>query len=191
MKRTVEGFTIIELMLAVALVAVLLGIGVPSFSRLIESNRLTTQINEFSTALNLARSEALKRSRRISLCRSVNGTSCNTAGGGGYHTGWLVFVDTDGDGALDAGEDLLRAGQALSAASTLRGTGSGNLDNYVSFLSSGLASEAGEFILCKNDDKTKARALFMTPTGRVRLAQRDSSGVPLDDDGTQIADCTP
>ncbi|MGB5065269.1 MAG: GspH/FimT family pseudopilin, partial [Candidatus Competibacter sp.] len=70
-----SGFTLIELMITVALAAIVLTLGVPAFQETIRNNRLATTVNDFISSLNLTRSEAIKRGTRVTLCKSANGTS--------------------------------------------------------------------------------------------------------------------
>jgi type IV fimbrial biogenesis protein FimT len=72
------GFTIIELLITVAVASILLAIAVPSFNQMIISGRLTAQSNEMVGAISLARSEAIKRNASVTLCRSTNATDCVT-----------------------------------------------------------------------------------------------------------------
>ncbi|MEM7304183.1 MAG: GspH/FimT family pseudopilin [Pseudomonadota bacterium] len=117
-----KGFSLIELMIAVALFATLITIGVPSFITLTESNRITSDTNDLISALSLARSEALKRGDRISLCSSTDGASC--ADDTDWTTGWIVFLDDDGDGVVDAGDgdDVLRAWEAVEGDTNVAGS---------------------------------------------------------------------
>ncbi len=80
-QSRLEGFTLIELMVTLAVAAIMLTIAVPSFQEFIGSNRLTSEANGFLTSLNLARSEAIKGNVRVTLCVSSNGTSCAASGG--------------------------------------------------------------------------------------------------------------
>ena len=77
-----SGFTLMELMVTIAIAAILVGIAIPSFTSIIVSNRLTTSANELVTALNLARSEAVKRGMRITFCKIANGSSCTNSENG-------------------------------------------------------------------------------------------------------------
>jgi type IV fimbrial biogenesis protein FimT len=86
------GFTIIELMVTVAIASVLLAIAVPSFNQMIVSGRLTAQSNEMVAAMSLARSEAIKRNASVTLCRSENSTDCATAAGAWQN--WIVRAGT-------------------------------------------------------------------------------------------------
>lgn len=90
MKKN-HGFTLIELLITLTVVAILATVAVPSFMALIQNNRITTQTNDLVTALNIARSEAIKRNGAVTVCSST-GTAC----GGGWANGWLVMVGTTG-----------------------------------------------------------------------------------------------
>jgi type IV fimbrial biogenesis protein FimT len=101
MNRSQRGFTLIELMVTILLLAILLGFAVPSFRSLIQNNRLTTHANDFITSMNYARSEAVKRGVQVSV--TATDTSDNADEWG---SGWTVWIDQDADGVLDAGEEI-------------------------------------------------------------------------------------
>ncbi|MTW22384.1 GspH/FimT family pseudopilin [Allochromatium palmeri] len=98
-----QGFTIIELMITVALALIVLTIGVPNFRSIIQNNRATTITNDLVTALQTARSEAIKQRKHATVCRRNNsGTGCEN--GVDWSAGWLVWRDDDGDDTLDNDE---------------------------------------------------------------------------------------
>jgi type IV fimbrial biogenesis protein FimT len=120
-----NGFTLIELMVTVSVAAVLLAIGIPSLSRLIASNRIATQTNEFVGALNLARSEAVRRSQGVSI-RSSAGTI-------DFSGGWKVFNDPNLKGEAPAASAVLRESSGLSGRVSLKRvtrTGAGCTGTY-------------------------------------------------------------
>ncbi len=84
------GYTLVELLVTIALASVLLSVAVPSFRNLTVSNRLTTQANEFVAAIALARSEAIKRNASVTLCRASNATATACAAASGDWTDWIV-----------------------------------------------------------------------------------------------------
>ena len=87
-----NGFTLIELMVTLGVAAILLSVGIPGFNGLIRDNRLTTDYNQFVSALNTARSEAVKRGVGVTTCkRNTAGTDCNNAGN--WEDGWIIFTD--------------------------------------------------------------------------------------------------
>lgn len=86
--RIQKGFTLVELMVTVAVMAILLGIAVPSFNDAMLGSKLTTYSNNFVASAALARSEALKRNVATTLCVSSNGASCTA---GSWEAGWIVL----------------------------------------------------------------------------------------------------
>lgn len=112
-----SGFTLIELMVTVAVLAILLTIGLPSFQSSLRSNRVSTASNGLLTAISLARSEAIRSTRGAGVCASADGSNC----GGTWNDGWLVWMDSNGDGVKDGGENVIRymqGGGKLSVAGT-------------------------------------------------------------------------
>ncbi|MEO7241277.1 MAG: GspH/FimT family pseudopilin [Variovorax sp.] len=112
----VRGMTLVELMVTVSVMAIVVAIAVPSFATSINSTRLSSSATELSAALQLARAEAIKRNRDVVLCRSNDLVSCAT---GGQWNGWLIFVDANGNGTLDASEEIVKAG-AIDSPLVLR-----------------------------------------------------------------------
>jgi type IV fimbrial biogenesis protein FimT len=126
------GLTLLELMMTLAVAAILLTIGAPGYHSVIQNNRAATQINSLVSALNLARSEAVKRGSRVSICASSNQTSCS--GSPDWATGWIVFTDNSGvDGSLDAGDSLLRVADALTGSTALVVTSDAD-DSFLQYL---------------------------------------------------------
>jgi type IV fimbrial biogenesis protein FimT len=159
------GFTLLELMVAIAVFALLLGIGVPTFSSIINANRITTQANELVSALNYARSEAVKRSEPVAVCASADGATC--AASTDWSTGWIVFDDRGGVvGAPDAATDVLQIWP---------GTGGLVLDsgvNFVRYAGTGMSTTATTFELYKSScTGEKARTISIAVTGRVSSAK--------------------
>ncbi|MCL5801586.1 MAG: GspH/FimT family pseudopilin [Gammaproteobacteria bacterium] len=106
MKKN-HGFTLVELMITLAVVAILATVAVPSFMAFIQNNRITAQTNDLVTALNIARSEAIHRNSATTVCSSSDGATCV----GSWDSGWLVRVGTTGT--------VLSVHEALSGGSTL------------------------------------------------------------------------
>ncbi len=133
------GFTLIELMAALALAAILIALAVPSFTGLIERNRMESEVNRWLTDINFARSEAIKLGKQVSICRRdanliCNGTiECKCGDQSGtpdkeYHHGWLVFLDQSDSGHFQPanGDELLRVGNAASTGVIISGNQQAN-----------------------------------------------------------------
>lgn len=89
MHKYQVGFTIIELMVTLVVLAIVVAVAIPGFNTLIQNNRSVALAEEFITALNFARAEAIKRGGRVAICASDTGTSCE----GDWTDGWIVIVD--------------------------------------------------------------------------------------------------
>src|SRR5262245_60959819 len=108
MRQDVSGFTLLELMIALTVLGILLGLAVPGFREFTRQNRVTAAQNDLATAINLTRSEALRRSTPTSLCASADGASCASAANWG--SGWIVFSDGTGtQGTVDSpGDEIVQ-----------------------------------------------------------------------------------
>ena len=116
----VKGFTIVELLVVFSIAALLVTVAVPSMNYLVSSNRLIASVNAIVSNLQFARSEAVKRSSTITLCTSSSGAQCVNSGG--WEQGWIVFIDINGDGSVDAGVDtILRVQSAMKGNITIQG----------------------------------------------------------------------
>ena len=101
-KRLNRGVTLVELMITIVILGILAAVGMPAMARFLNDTRVSGTTNEFVSALNLARMEAIKRGRLVTLCRSTNpevGAATCTSGSD-WSTGWIVFVETSSGGAL-------------------------------------------------------------------------------------------
>ena len=136
--KTHSGFTLIELVIVIALAALLTTLALPSFRAIIQNNRATTQANGLLSSLNLARSEAVKRGVRVTLCSSVDQATCTDPPSADWATGWIIFADESNFGTKDAAETVLQVHEALADGAELRLAGGTN----VQLLPSGQARAA-------------------------------------------------
>ena len=116
-RAPTRGLTLIELMVVLAIAAILLTIGLPSLVSFIQSNRVATEISSLDSDLQFARSEAIKQGIPVSVCASADGSSC--LGANNWASGWIVFPDATASGTVAAGVTPLRVRQALSSGDTL------------------------------------------------------------------------
>jgi type IV fimbrial biogenesis protein FimT len=171
-----------ELMATLAVAGILVTLAVPSFTEVIKNNRLITLNNDYVTSLNVARSEAIRRSSRVTVCTSSDQASCS--GSGGWDQGWIVFNDVNGDGVVtNPTTNVLRVHGPMSGGITLNGDA--NLASYVSYVASGAtqqftggasATQSGVLVLC--DDRgfvSQAKAIQISSTGRVSTVSATSS----------------
>jgi type IV fimbrial biogenesis protein FimT len=144
------GFTLVELMITLAIAGILLAIGIPSMRGFVLDGRISSAASDLSLALSLARTEAVKRGKSVTVLANGGGGASNEWG-----PGWVVFVDDDSDGVQDAGEESLRDFQAMPAAITVDSADDVTLIRY---RSSGRTSDGAlhTFNIC--DDRTGSEA---------------------------------
>lgn len=169
-----RGFTLIELLVTLAIAAILLGVAVPNFVTFIQNNRLATQANDLVTMLNYARSEAVKRNQTITVCSSTDGTSC--AGSTTWDGGLIVFVDSNGDGAVDGGEDVMQVRPAMEGGNTLR---AGAQPRFTYQANGFLASNNDVFRLCDTRGTASGREINVSLQGRVSISRDPVTNQPL------------
>lgn len=159
--RRVMGFTLIELMIGITILAVVLAIGVPSFGSVIRKNRLATQVNELSGSLNLARSEAYKRGLPVIVC-PANAALTNCSGTN-WGTGWIVFVDENSNNAFTTGETYLQKTSPPSGAFTYT-----SVQSQVAFRPLGASTLSVEIHKdgCTGPEK---RRISVGTTGRIKM----------------------
>lgn len=188
MKIQSAGFTLLELMIALAIASILVLVAVPSLTDTIERSRVDSAQKDLARDIAFSRQQALSRNTLISVCRSADGASC--AGAGDWNQGWIVFVDTPGgtDGSVDAGEEVLRVHGALADADDLEGS-----EVFVQFAPSGSLSlpDTGTalFEVC-SPDNNEVRGLLLLRSGRAlssRLASTGAHYVQLDNSNNPIA----
>jgi type IV fimbrial biogenesis protein FimT len=137
--RARNGFSLIELMVALAVLTIVSVMAYPSLRAVTDSNRLTSAANETMAVLQTARMEAIRRNRRAVACLSANPSAAVPACSANGAIGWIVFMDANRNGQYAAGERLLRVA-TLPSGIQLRG--SSNFAGRASFRSDGLARDA-------------------------------------------------
>ncbi len=167
-----HGFTLIELMVTVAVLGVLIAVAAPSFANLLASNRASSVSTEVAGAIMFARAEAVKRGTRVTMCKSVTtdqaSPTCDTSGSSSWANGWLIFTDTGTIGTVDGTDVRLRVAQPAIRDGSIVSSIS-NFNNYLSFDSRGNFVPSGTVLttsiqICYNHHQ---RTIEIAPTGRL------------------------
>jgi type IV fimbrial biogenesis protein FimT len=159
-----RGFTLVELMITIAVAAILLAVGLPGFQSAMRSNRLAAANNELMAAVALARSEAMRNRRGSGICPTANGTTCGTH----WSQGWLVWADVNGNATLDSGEVVVRRGQPhrslslSSTASAIAFNGRGGISANRTFSVAPVSCPSGEMLV---------RNLAMNVSGQIKTTK--------------------
>jgi type IV fimbrial biogenesis protein FimT len=167
-----QGYSLIEVMLVLALVGTIPALATSAFTAIVNSSRINSGAEAIFNSLQLTRSEAAKRNSRVVMCKSSTGLEC--ADSGDWHQGWIVFHDANNNGEVDAGEEIVYREAPLGKQ--LKLSGNGPVKDYVSYsafgktkLTSG-AFQAGTFTIClQSAGKTDARTVVINSSGRPRM----------------------
>jgi len=173
-----RGFTLLEALLVLALLAVLLSLAAPSLQGLRHKHQMQSHAEQLQSSLLLARTEALRRQQRVTLCvresAAEAGPDCSTAGT--WAQGWVVFVDGNDNGRREATEAVLQLQEALSGFLTLQGNATVN--RYISYGPQGRsqsvtgAFQAGTLTLC-GAGQAHVWRVVINAVGKPRLEKAD------------------
>lgn len=183
-----RGFSLIELMIVVVMVAILAAVSGPSFVEGIARNKRQTAMSDTLTLLAQARSEAATRASTVVACVSVDGASCTDTGE--WEKGYILFVDNGvGTGgvasnfALDGTEEIIFLGEPMPGGVTLRSVNFAD-PSIFAFTSQGTAFERGTFQICDKYGETAARGVILNMSGQPRLAtDENDDGIVNSDQG--------
>ncbi len=161
------GFTLVELMIALAVLVILLAVGIPQSVGIVTNNRVTSQANELMETFSVARSEAIKRTAEV---RVVPNNAAN------WGQGWTLVADVNRDGDFTDAGDVLRIGSPLEGGSTLTADAANSLtNNYVAFGSLGSLEPLGDTFAYQlkgsHCEGSQVRLVTVAATGRVEISR--------------------
>ena len=178
-----NGLTLIELLFALGILAILASFSLPLFSQLYRSSAVVSEVNKLASALAFARHQAISSRHNVLLCASSNGQQCDK----NWTSGYMVFRDHDNNGRFNRGDYRLNS-YALSNQHIKIRWRSFRRNKPIRFLPSGITwHNNGTFVICFDQFDNSARALIVNKSGRVRGSQdnnqdginEDSRGRPL------------
>jgi type IV fimbrial biogenesis protein FimT len=157
--KSLRGFTLVEMMVVIAIAAILLGIAVPTFNDAVLSGKLRSYANDLVASLHQARSEAIKRNAPVTLCVSTGGTSCEA---GNWDQGWIML----------SGTTVIRRQAAIEGGFRISGS-----IGSVEFQPAGLASVAAIFTVCRATPTVgrEERVVSLIASGRVTTDKTNRS----------------
>ena len=170
--RDARGYSLYELIMTLALAALILPLGLPSFGSILAGSRLRAEANALFDNIYLARKESVVRRRAVTLCPSRDGQSCEPETD--WSGGWIRFVNTDRDDppVRDPGEAVLHHHQvdpAVRITANRRG---------FTLRSTELRATNGTLVVCDRAGRAAPRAVVVSYTGRPRVAHADTRGEP-------------
>lgn len=159
-----QGITLLEVLVTLSVVAILATVGLPAFSALHARHARDSAAERLANDIRTARSEAIKRQRRVIICNSVDLQTCSVPGNTDWSTGWIVFQDSNASGTLDPGEQVILT---TGAPAGIRGMRPNAQIRRLVFLPNGLmAAGMGTFSVIPAQGST--RRLTISRIGRVR-----------------------
>ena len=170
--RLFTGFTLVELMIVLMIMAVTLLLSAPSMQELVQGNRLRSESIRFLRAINLARSEAVMRNGPVSICPSMMAVTGKAQCAGTYADGWIVFANADKDKVVDAGSDeVLQAFGGLPPGYQLTNrSGTRAAFKLINYLPSGTSHSNRTLLFCPpSDARVQSLSIVINIVGRARL----------------------
>ncbi|MFP4131879.1 MAG: GspH/FimT family pseudopilin [Thiohalospira sp.] len=167
-RHPAAGFTLVELMVVLAVFTILASAGIPALQAMLADHRHAAQVNTLTSHIQRARAEAVRHGHPVTLCPSSDAATCD---GGEWEEGWLLFADTDGDGSVDDDDRLLAAGEGLRTAQA-----SFN-QSRLTFRHDGTTAFNGTLTLC-DASRSRVTDLVISRGGRLRRQDGNPDDCP-------------
>lgn len=175
-----SGFTLLEVMVVVAIVAILTTLAAPSFVSLMQSNSVSSNVNTFMSDLRFARSESIRRGGAVIMCRSDDPEAaapvCNTTSGtNGWVSGWIIFENRDSATTTNlnftTGDELLRVQGPITNLDSIGESGGSTKFQFTALgRAKGLSSATSLQFGGGSVPNTRQRVVCVNQTGRARIA---------------------
>jgi type IV fimbrial biogenesis protein FimT len=175
--RKSKGFTLFELVVVIAIVGILASIGTSSFKYVTTSNRITSEINGLLGDMQFARSQAVKTGSPVSVCPITISNQTVCSGNSTWTGGWIVFLDLNGNGTVDAADLIIRTQKAISPDTMVS---SSTTFQYITFNREGYGSNGltawATVILDSNPVNTQwRRCLAVSAVGALSVERSGAS----------------
>jgi type IV fimbrial biogenesis protein FimT len=190
-----RGFTLLELLVTIAIAVIIIAFAIPNFTRFVQNNKMAAANNQFVSSLNYARTQAVSQRTTVTVCKSAaphSGTppQCDTAGANGYETGWIIFIASGGviqPTVTSSNPSPVLKILVPDAPAGLSITGGTGTSLSVAFTPMGMSTSAGALVICntqawKNGGQF-ARVITVSTAGRIASVAGNTQ--------TAITSCTP
>jgi type IV fimbrial biogenesis protein FimT len=176
--RYSKGFTLIELMIVIAIVAILTTLAAPSFRSLIQSNTMSSAVNTFMADMRFARSESIRRGGGVVMCRSdapeaPTPVCRTTTGTNGWVSGWIIYIDQNNNGTIQPNE-LLRVQSPITSIDSIMQRSPATARNKLAFTATGRLTMSAALTLQFGGNPTfsneSQRVVCVSVGGRARVA---------------------
>jgi len=167
-RHPAAGFTLVELMVVLAVFTILAAAGIPALQAMLTDHRHAAQVNTLTSYIHRARAEAVRHGHPVTLCASPDAASCN---GNAWDQGWLLFADVDGDGVMDDADTRMAVEDPLGQA------GATYNRSRLTFRHDGTTAFNGTFTVC-DARQTRVRQLVISRGGRLRQGTAAPSECP-------------
>ncbi|MBU2979094.1 GspH/FimT family pseudopilin [Alteromonas sp. C1M14] len=175
-----KGLSLIELMITVAIAAILLTVGAPGIQSILQQNRVIAATNDISSVIRTARFTAIDQEQLTILCPTSDYDACGTD----WTLAKMVFIDANSNGSRDANETLIQSTDPLGSGLEIAG-----IKTALSFSPDGSVSTAATITLCPaSGDATAASAVIVSLYGRVAVAKdSNNNGIKEDSSGSDLS----
>jgi type IV fimbrial biogenesis protein FimT len=170
-----KGFTLIELMTALALAAILLSMAVPALDSFTTNARQTGAINDFVSSLHIARNTAITTNARVTVCASSGGDWCEAVT---WEQGWIAFSDQNSNQAIDGNDRIIAAASGIARLS-IQSAEFGQALQYRPngrVINATATGNSGQFTVCDNRGEDHAKVIIVDLSGRPRLSKARADG---------------
>lgn len=167
-RRRTRGVTLIELLVAISILAIVAAIATPNFSTFLHNSRISSESAKLFADIEMARSEASRRNATVTICPIASGNACSQD----WTQPRVIFIDANNDGTYGAGEELIRNGDAPTGRVVIAAANLGTGANLVRFRSSGISNApTANWSFCESNSTLSGQTLSLNGSGRPTTQQ--------------------